>query len=152
MAKALIWIVIIILLLWVGCSGYKFLFSSRTTTPTASNPGGTTSVIQEIDKFADYATGKEQLNRYEKAKEDLQFVSLRKTVYDAITLYQLDKGKFPETLDDLARDEYISNASLNDNWGNRLESRVLDRKMIIFSSGPDGRKGSADDIKIEIPF
>jgi flagellar basal body-associated protein FliL len=152
MSKALIWIVIIILLLWVGCSGYKFLFTQRSTSPTSSSPGGTTSVIEELDQFADYATGKTQMNRYEKVKKDLQLVSLQRTVHDAMTLYYLDKGKFPENLEDMANNDYISQTALNDNWGNKLESYVQDRKMILFSSGPDGRKGSTDDIKIEIPF
>src|SRR6267378_4325888 len=58
--------------------------------------------------------------------------------------YRVDKGKAPDTLNDLVP-AYLELIA-NDPWGNKFAYPVEAGACVVVSKGPDGRSGSSDDI------
>jgi type II secretory pathway pseudopilin PulG len=65
--------------------------------------------------------------------------------------YRVDKGKAPDTLNDLVP-AYLELIA-NDPWGNKFVYPAEAGACVVVSKGPDGRSGSSDDIssKGELP-
>ena len=70
----------------------------------------------------------------------------------AIDFFQMEKGRFPASLEELKQEEFIS-GSLQDPWGVEYQyatrmsndgTRIIDYTVI--SAGPDRQFGTADDI------
>ena len=72
-------------------------------------------------------------------------------VSTAIRLYEVQVGKFPQSIQDLTADSETFVAPLDrvptDSWGNEFQYQVKGRgRFEVRSAGPDGQVGSADDI------
>ncbi|MEO1268017.1 MAG: type II secretion system protein GspG [Myxococcota bacterium] len=74
-------------------------------------------------------------------------------VESAIQMYQLQHNKVPKKLKDLSKgDKKVlpSDSSLEDAWGNIfVYSRKDDTTYTLSSRGPDGQKGTVDDITLK---
>jgi len=73
------------------------------------------------------------------------------SVATAVRLYEVQIGKFPQTIQDLTADTEAFVAPLDrvptDSWGNEFQYAVKGRgRFEVRSAGPDGQYGSADDI------
>ena len=66
----------------------------------------------------------------------------------AIDLYALDHNdKYPASLQDLAGGKRSYVREINkDPWGNQYNYKIAGSSYTVFSSGPDGTPGSADDV------
>lgn len=73
----------------------------------------------------------------------------------ALTLYWLDHGSFPETLEDLLRVDDLESwrPRLNDLWGNDYRYRRIGEQYLLYSIGPDGvdQAMQGDDYHLGIP-
>jgi general secretion pathway protein G len=73
------------------------------------------------------------------------------SIATAVSMYEVELGKFPVSLTDLTVDTESFNAPLDrvptDSWGNTFQYLAKERgRFEIRSAGPDGAMGSADDI------
>ncbi|CAM2067585.1 type II secretion system major pseudopilin GspG [Sulfidibacter corallicola] len=79
-----------------------------------------------------------------------------KTLKQQITLFRFDHNRFPEGLEDLAKEPdnvknwkpYIERKALRDPWGNPYEYRTPgdeSREFDIWSLGADGKEGGEGD-------
>ena len=70
----------------------------------------------------------------------------------AISTYEVQVGRFPESLDDLTvetetRGALLDKGSLADAWGNPFQYKKVSKfKFEVRSAGPDGQMNSEDDI------
>ena len=70
----------------------------------------------------------------------------------AINTYEVQVGKFPDSLDDLTtetetRGALLDKNNLADAWGNPFQYKKISKfKFEIRSAGPDGQMGNEDDI------
>ncbi len=70
----------------------------------------------------------------------------------AINTYEVQVGKFPDSLDDLTtetetRGALLDKNNLADAWGNPFQYKKVSKfKFEIRSAGPDGQMGNEDDI------
>lgn len=65
-----------------------------------------------------------------------------------IKLYYLDKGKYPSSLDLIVTERYRDKADTFDPWGREYIYRLIPEDGFeLYSSGPDGRDGTEDDIR-----
>jgi general secretion pathway protein G len=73
------------------------------------------------------------------------------SVATAVSMYEVQLGKFPGSLADLTVDNGVFPAPLDkvpvDSWGNEFQYKQTGRgRFEVRSAGPDGSVGSADDI------
>jgi general secretion pathway protein G len=101
--------------------------------------------------------------RSEEAKVAAATADIQANIAGALDLYELDNGRFPDTLQDLLanpgpekakkwRGPYLKKKrGLKDPWGNAYVYRpgpngTRNSDYDLFSPGPDGSEGGADDI------
>ena len=74
----------------------------------------------------------------------------------AVNMYELDNGKFPDSLQNLLtkgaeinwNGPYLEKGQMpKDPWGNEFQYSKQGDGYAIASAGPDGSMGSADDVK-----
>lgn len=79
-----------------------------------------------------------------------------KNISLAVNMYELDNGKFPDSLQNLLtkggeinwNGPYLEKGLLpKDPWGNEFQYTKQGDSYTIASAGPDGSMGSADDVK-----
>ncbi|MFN9975746.1 MAG: type II secretion system protein GspG [Phycisphaerae bacterium] len=72
------------------------------------------------------------------------------TLASAIRMYRNDMGEYPDSLPTLARAKYLDERSFVDPWGRHFGYRApanrSDDAFGLWSDGPDGKNGSADDV------
>ena len=70
----------------------------------------------------------------------------------AVNTYEVQVGRFPDSLDDLTvetetRGALLDKGNLADAWGNPFQYKKVSKfKFEIRSAGPDGQMGNEDDI------
>ena len=70
----------------------------------------------------------------------------------AVSTYEVQVGRFPDSLEDLTvetetRGALLDKGNLADAWGNPFQYRKVSKfKFEIRSAGPDGQMGNEDDI------
>lgn len=102
-------------------------------------------------------TGRSQQARIAAARADIQA-----NLGLALDLYELDNGRYPDKLEDLwiqpSKDKapnwhgpYLKKYPPIDPWGNRYEYNLTEQgqNYLLLSLGPDGQKGTSDDITSE---
>ena len=73
-------------------------------------------------------------------------------IEQAVKVYELRNGKYPDSLDQLAQggsdgqSALINQNQLNDSWGIKFGYRKTGNSFEIRSAGPDGQQNTADDI------
>ena len=66
----------------------------------------------------------------------------------SIETFYYEIGFYPKNLDTLIAQNYVSKNDLLDPWGMEYNYELLSQKAYkIYSSGTDGKKGTADDIE-----
>ncbi|NLG35077.1 MAG: type II secretion system major pseudopilin GspG [Lentisphaerae bacterium] len=79
-----------------------------------------------------------------------------KNIRLAVNMYEVDNGKFPESLQNLItkgseinwNGPYLEKAEIpKDPWGNEFQYTRQGNQYTVASAGPDGSFGSGDDIK-----
>lgn len=74
------------------------------------------------------------------------------TIKTALTAYNLDQSAFPPDLHTLVTTKHLDDKALGDGWKNAFNydprGRDADHPFILFSNGPDGQVGTADDIDV----
>lgn len=73
-------------------------------------------------------------------------------IESAIDLYEMDNGRFPDSLQNLVDESkgqaYLKKAEqLNDPWGTQFQYTKSVSSYSIVSAGPDKAFGTADDVK-----
>ncbi len=69
------------------------------------------------------------------------------TIYDNALLYLYDSGRYPRSVSDLVRHDYIKRGEAFDPWGGPLSVDVDENEnLTITSAGPDKTLNTADDI------
>jgi hypothetical protein len=69
------------------------------------------------------------------------------TIDLAVRLYHGERGRYPETLDEILRSKNISDRSLiEDAWGREYYYERLDNGYVLFSPGKDGEPFTVDDV------
>ena len=72
-----------------------------------------------------------------------------KRIRSAIVVYRGTEGDFPASLDALAQRPYgLKKEDLIDPWGEAFGHDYSGDEYVVWSSGPDKKKGTADDIVI----
>jgi general secretion pathway protein G len=78
-------------------------------------------------------------------------------VRSALDKYEMDTGRYPESLDDLIQPKvppkgwkgpYVRDPVPRDLWGRPYVYRVTPKGFELLSLGPDGNEGTADDIRL----
>ncbi len=66
----------------------------------------------------------------------------------AVELYRKEKGRYPESLEQLIAEKRISRKSvISDAWGNTYVYSTTGQGYTLFSAGPDGQPHTSDDIR-----
>ncbi|MCK4906574.1 MAG: type II secretion system protein GspG [Spirochaetes bacterium] len=76
-----------------------------------------------------------------------------KSLEQAINLFQGEKNRYPKRLEELVSGEFLKEGKLKDQWGKKYiyvpkfsdDGEVI-VKYVLFSSGPDRRRDTKDDI------
>ena len=93
-------------------------------------------------------SGRAEDARIKAAKGDIA------TYGTAIQMYALDHNdKYPKSINDLygGKRDYV-NEIKNDPWGNPYELEVTGKRFRVISRGPDGQKGTGDDVTSKSPI
>ena len=73
-------------------------------------------------------------------------------ILTAVSTYEVQIGKFPDSIDDLmveteTRGALLKERDRNDSWGNPFQLKKLSKfKIEVRSAGPDGQMGTEDDL------
>jgi len=89
------------------------------------------------------------LNSIFKAYDALKPVQVRielERIRTELMLYFLVKHSYPINLDQLVMEKYLSNESIQDAWGHPIQYESLSTGYKLYSSGPDGKGETDDDI------
>ena len=88
------------------------------------------------------------------AKDKAEGVSIDakvNTIKTALNSYYLDKGEYPDILDELVPYYIRANSDIIDPWGKTLKLESDDEmNLILVSAGKDGLFGNSDDIRRRI--
>jgi hypothetical protein len=69
------------------------------------------------------------------------------TYHSLLQEYHLEHGDYPNTLEGSAISQNIVSPLRNDGWGNpMIYSRISKDEYLLYSAGPDGARGTKDDI------
>jgi general secretion pathway protein G len=95
-----------------------------------------------------FLIGRVSKARKVKAKADLTLLA------DALDLYHLEKDKYPESLEELAKtsgegsDPLIKGGKVpKDPWGNEYHYQKAEKKYVLLSFGADGQQGGEGNDK-----
>lgn len=73
-------------------------------------------------------------------------------ILTAVSTYEVEMGKFPDSIDDLmveteTRGALLKDRDRTDSWGNPFQIKKLSKfKIEVRSAGPDGQMGTEDDL------
>ncbi|MEK6681354.1 MAG: DUF4388 domain-containing protein [Nitrospirota bacterium] len=94
------------------------------------------------------------VNNFNSYKEDLGYLKgyivrgRLDSIRFSIETFYYENGFYPKNLDTLIAQNYVSKNDLLDPWGMEYNYELLSQKAYkIYSSGTDGKKGTADDIE-----
>lgn len=111
-------------------------------------------------QIAEVRLGDRQWESFELIEEAIKREKVRRTtallqkLADGLTAYQKERGQFAATdeiteLLDYLSPRFLSAAPRFDLWGKEFEYRGSASSYRLSSAGPDGKKGTKDDLSIE---
>ena len=111
-------------------------------------------------QIAEVRLGDRQWESFELVEEAIKREKARRTtallqkLAEGLTAYQKDHGQFAETdeisqLLDFLSPRYLSTAPRFDLWGKEFEYRGTASNYRLYSAGPDGKRGTKDDLIVE---
>ena len=111
-------------------------------------------------QIAEVRLGDRQWESFELVEEAIKREKARRTtallqkLAEGLTAYQKDHGQFAETdeiaeLLDFLSPRYLPTAPRFDLWGKEFEYRGTASNYHLYSAGPDGKRGTKDDLIIE---
>ncbi len=93
------------------------------------------------------------LTQTEDIKEKMTVNSDGRAIQQAIKMFQIDKGRIPQSLDELRQAGTLGGISGNDPWGQPYRFQRAQNSLKIISSGRDRSIDTEDDIiAVEITF
>jgi len=93
----------------------------------------------------------EQLMTAKDKADDVSIDAQVNTIKTALDSYYMDKGEYPDILDELVPYYIRVNSNIIDPWGKTLKLETDDEmNLILVSAGKDGFFGNSDDIRRRI--
>lgn len=88
----------------------------------------------------------EYLQRGKNAAVQMELVNVK----SALIMFHMNKGRYPESIEELVNEGYIDRAALSDAWFQEYRYEIADNVLVVTSPGADRIKNTADDIREEI--
>ncbi|MCX7918954.1 MAG: type II secretion system protein GspG [bacterium] len=126
------------------------LIREYTPAPTRPPEQAAAGFGIAIDQAADGLTGATQVGALQRAKTKISDAELA-VIRNAVFEFQSRFNRMPNNLDELQQTGSLSGSSgLNDPWGTKYQSKLVNNKFYIITAGPDKAFGTSDDQEIEI--